>query len=87
MADAIVRGCPKLTDLCWYARGLTPLTDGNGENVDDLEELLESRGEQISRNTYFEIEVFPTYGPWKRNSHHYRNALSSQHPPGNIFPW
>ena len=81
MADAIVRGCPKLTDLCWYARGLTPLTDGNGENVDDLEELLESRGEQISRNTYFEIEVFPTYGPWKRNSHQYRTA-HGQHPPG-----
>ena len=23
-----------------------------------------------------------TRGPWRRNSHHYRNALSSQHPPG-----
>ena len=72
----------KLTDLCWYARGLTPLTDANGPNVDDLEELLESRGEQSSKQTYFEIEVFAEYGPWKRNSHHYRNALSSQHPPG-----
>ena len=77
----LVRGCPKLTDLCWYARGLTPLTDGNGENIDDLEELLGSRGEQISRNTYFEIEVFPTYGPWKRNSHQYRTS-HGQHPPG-----
>ena len=71
----------QLLDLCWYARGLTPLTDGNGENVDDLEELLESRGEQSSRNTYFEIEVFPTYGPWKRNSHQYRTS-HGQHPPG-----
>ena len=78
----LVRGCPKLTDLCWYANGLTPLADCNGQNVDDLEELLESRGEQSSKQTYFEIEVFAEYGPWKRNSHHYRNALSSQHPPG-----
>ena len=78
----LARNCPKLASMCWYARGLTPLTDANGPNVDDLEELLESRGEQSSKQTYFEIEVFAEYGPWKRNSHHYRNALSSQHPPG-----
>ena len=77
----LVRGCPKLTDLCWYANGLTPLVDCNGQNVDDLEELLESRGEQSSKQTYVEIEVFAEYGPWKRNSHQYTNAYG-QHPPG-----
>ena len=52
---------------------LTPLADGNGENVDNLTELLESRAKQSNEPTYFEIEVFPTYGPWKRNSHRYAN--------------
>ena len=78
----LARNCPKLASMCWYANGLTPLTDANGPNVDDLEELLESRGKQTDKLTYYEIEVFAEYGPWKRNSHHYRTALSSQHPPG-----
>ena len=77
----LVRGCPKLTDLCWYANGLTPLADCNGQNVDDLEELLESRAEQSSETAYVEIEVFDYYGPWKRNSHQY-TAAYGQHPPG-----
>ena len=42
----LARGCPKLVDLIWYLDGLTPLTDSNGQNVDDLEELLESRAKQ-----------------------------------------
>ena len=78
----LVRGCPKLTDLLWYARGLTPHADDNARNVDDLTELLESRAAQSSEDTYFELDVFPECGPWKRDSHHYRNTRMSQHPPG-----
>ena len=37
----LARGCPKLTTVYWYAYNLTPLTDGNGQNVEDLNELLE----------------------------------------------
>ena len=77
----LARGCPKLVDLVWFLDGLTPLTDGNGQNVDDLEELLESRAEQSSETAYVEIEVFDYYGPWKRNSHQY-TAAYGQHPPG-----
>ena len=39
----LVRGCPKVIYLYWYASGeriLTPLTDGNGQDVDELAELL-----------------------------------------------
>ena len=68
----LVSGCPKLTDLCWYANGLTPLADGNGQNVDDLEELLESRAKQSSETTYIEIEVFEQFGPYKSGNWRYR---------------
>ena len=54
--------------------GLTPLTDGNGQNVDDLTELLESRAKQSSEKTYFEIDVFEEFGPWKADSYHYSNT-------------
>ena len=67
-------GCPKLVDLIWYLDGLTPLTDGNGQNVDDLTELLESRAKQSSEKTYFEIDVFGEFGPWKADSYHYSNT-------------
>ena len=81
----LVRGCTKVNDLYWYASSgclLTPLTDGNGQNVDDITELLESRGKQGSEATYVEIEVFPEYGPWKRGSYHFMDYPHSQHPPG-----
>ena len=70
----LARGCPKLVDLVWYLDGLTPLTDGNGQNVDDLTELLESRAKQSSEKTYFEIDVFEEFGPWKADSYHYSNT-------------
>jgi len=38
-------------------------TDGNGQNVDDLEELLKSRAKQSTEETYFEIDVFEEHGP------------------------
>ena len=78
----LVRGCPKVGYLYWYAsseRPLTPLTDGNGEAVDELTELLDSRA--INKGTY-EIEVFDEYGPWKPGSYHYQNNPGSQHPTG-----
>ena len=59
----LARGCPKLVDLVWFLDGLTPLTDGNGQNVDDLEELLKSRAKQSTEDTYFEIDVFEEHGP------------------------
>ena len=62
----LARGCPKLVDLVWFLDGLTPLTDGNGQNVDDLEELLESRAKQTTEDTYYEIDVFEEHGPDKR---------------------
>ena len=71
----LARGCPKLVDLVWYLDGLTPLTDGNGQNVDDLEELLESRAKQSTEDTYFEIEVFKEYGPWKSDNWRYRSDV------------
>ena len=71
-------GCPKLVDLVWYA-SLTPLADGNGNNVDALEELLESRAKQSSKTTYVEIEVFEQFGPWKSDDWRYR--------PGNDYYW
>ena len=55
-------------------RWLTPLADGNGQNVDDLTELLESRAKQSSEKTYFEIDVFGEFGPWKADSYHYSNT-------------
>ena len=70
----LARGCPKLVDLVWFLDGLTPLTDGNGQNVDDLTELLESRAKQSSEKTYFEIDVFEEFGPWKADSYHYSNT-------------
>ena len=45
---------------------ITPLTDGNGQNVDELTELLESRAAQSSEDTYYEIDVFEEHGPDKR---------------------
>ncbi len=78
----LARGCPKLVDLCWHLDGLTPLTDGAGQDVDDLEELLESRAKQRNEDTYFEIDVFEEYGPWKPSSYHYENYPTSQHPTG-----
>ena len=62
----LARGCPKLVDLVWFLDGLTPLTDGNGQNVDDLEELLESRAKQTTEDTYYEIDVFEEHGPDQR---------------------
>ena len=68
----LARGCPKLTNGYWYAYNLKPLTDNNGQNVDDLTELLKSRAAQSSEDTYFEIEVFKEYGPWKSDNWRYR---------------
>ena len=68
----LARGCPKLVDLCWYLDGLTPLTDGAGQDVDDLTELLESRAAQSSEDTYYEIDVFQRFGPWRANNYRYR---------------
>ena len=70
----LVRGCPKVIYLYWYASGeriLTPLTDGNGQDVDELAELLDSRA---PRKGMYEIEVFDEYGPWKADSYHYSNT-------------
>ena len=79
----LARGCPKLVDLCWYLDGLTPLTDGAGQDVDDLTELLESRAAESKGPTYYEVdEVFQDFGPWKANSYHYKNYPTSQHPSG-----
>ena len=66
-------GCGLLGELA-DMDGLTPLTDGNGQNVDDLTELLESRAKQSSEKTYFEIDVFEEFGPWKADSYHYSNT-------------
>ena len=74
----LVRGCPKVIYLYWYAssdRILTPLTDGNGQDVDELTELLDNRAPR--KGTYlptYEIEVFDEYGPWKADSYHYSNT-------------
>ena len=73
-------GCPKLVDLVWYA-SLTPLADGNGENVDALEELLESRAKQSSKTTYVEIEVFEEFGPWKTGNWRHRPEHAYYHGP------
>ena len=70
----LVRGCPKVIYLYWYASGeriLTPLTDGNGQDVDELAELLDSRA---PRKGMYEIEVFDEYGPWKADSYHYSHT-------------
>ena len=67
----LARGCPKLVDLVWYLDGLTPLTDGNGQDVDELAELLDSRA---PRKGMYEIEVFEEFGPWKADSYHYSNT-------------
>jgi len=68
----LARGCPKLVHLVWYLRGLTPLTNGAGQDVDDLQELLESRAAQSSEDTYYEIDVFQRFGPWRANNYRYR---------------
>ena len=73
-------GCPKLVDLVWYA-SLTPLVDGNGQNVDELEELLESRAKQSSKTTYVEIEVFEEFGPWKTGNWRHRPEHAYYHGP------
>jgi len=78
----LARGCPKLVDLIWHMDGMSPLSDGNGQNVDDLTVLLESRAKQISEDAYFELDVFAEFGPWKPTIYHYRNTVHSQHPPG-----
>ena len=39
-----------------------------------LTELLESRAKQSSEKTYFEIDVFEEFGPWKADSYHYSNT-------------
>ena len=78
----LARGCPQLVDLCWYLGGLTPLTDNNGQNVDELEELLEARAKQTKKTTYYEVDdVFALFGPWEAASYHYKNFPQSQHPP------
>lgn len=80
----LARGCPKLDELCWYADGLTPLSDNNGQNIDALTDLLESRGKQSSEETCYDFEVFADYGPWKANSYHYQNHHPrAQHPPSH----
>ena len=71
----LARGCPKLTTVYWYAYNLTPLTDGNGQNVDDLTELLESRAKQSTEDTHIEIEVFKEYGPWTPDNWRYRSDV------------
>jgi len=38
------------------------------------EELLESRAKQSTEDTYFEIDVFEEYGPWKASNHRYSNT-------------
>ena len=66
-----------------YVDGLSPLTDGAGQDVDDLTELLESRAAQSSEETYYEVdEVFDHFGPWKQDSYRYKNMAHSQHPSG-----
>ena len=60
----LAHGCPKLVDLIWYGNGgLRPLADGNGQNVDDLIELLESRGK---RKPGRDIRLFTRLGPETR---------------------
>ena len=71
----LARGCPKLTNVYWYAYDLTPLADGNGQNVDDLTELLESRAKQSTEATYIELEVFKEYGPWTPDNWRYRSDV------------
>ena len=79
----LARGCPRLVDLCWHVDGLTPLTDGAGQDVDDLIELLESRAAQSSADAYYDVDdVFAKFGPWKPGSYHYKNYPTSQHPSG-----
>ena len=38
----------------------------------DLQELLESRAAQSSEDTYYEIDVFQRFGPWRANNYRYR---------------
>ena len=70
--DAIELSDSKLVDVVWFQRGLTPLTDGAGQDVDDLEELLESRCKQRSEETYYDIDVFQRFGPWRANNYRYQ---------------
>ena len=55
----LARGCPNLVDLYWCVDGLTPLADG--QNVEDLMELLKGRGEGIADQ---EIEIETSFGSY-----------------------
>ena len=60
----LARNCPRLAQLTWSARGLRPLADGNGKNVDDLTALLKERCRGHS-DWHFSVDPFRTFGPWK----------------------
>ena len=62
----LARECPRLAQLTWSARGLRPLADGNGKNVDDLTALLKERCRGHS-DWHFSVDPFRTFGPWKRS--------------------
>ena len=71
----LARGCPRLAQLHWHVKGMTPLgydsLDGtlHGKNVDDLLALLKERSRgQRSRgypDLQFYVDPFKTFGPWK----------------------
>ena len=62
----LARNCPRLAQLTWSARGLRPLADGNGKNVDDLTALLKERCRGHS-DWHFSVDPFKRFGPWKRS--------------------
>ena len=62
----LARECPRLAQLTWSARGLRPLADGNGKNVDDLTALLKE-GCRGHSDWYFSVDPFKRFGPWKRS--------------------
>ncbi len=82
-ASGFCRGVGERVAVTRLMDGLSPLTDGAGQDVDDLTELLESRAAQSSEETYYEVdEVFDHFGPWKQDSYRYKNMAHSQHPSG-----
>ena len=81
--DGLARECPRLAQLTWSARGLRPLADGNGKNVDDLTALLKERCRGHS-DWYFSVDPFKKFGPWKLSeaSWAYRVYPHQQEPQG-----
>jgi len=66
----LARGCPRLAQLTWRVRGLTPLADGNGKNVDDLTALLKERCRGHS-DWSFSVDPFERFGPEPPRGHLY----------------